>query len=126
MPQVQEVPLNFETLTELDSGKINMLVTRHLALIANDCMNRPGDKNKRKVTLEFYAEPILEEDGQCERCKIEVECKSKVPTFRSRRFEMRVTKGGFLFNKDFPSELDQPSLYDNLNAPDEKRPPSKG
>ena len=126
MPQVQEVKLNFENLTELDSGKINMLVERHLAQIASDCINRPADETKRKVVLEFFAEPIPEEDGQCERAKIEIECRSKVPVYRSRRFEMRVSKGGFLFNKDFPGELDQPSLYDNLSPPDDKKPPAKG
>lgn len=112
MPRVEEVQLNFANLTELDSGKINLLVQKHLALVAQDCMNRPGDKTKRKVVLEFYAEPILEEDGQCERCKLEIECKSKVPTFRSRRFEMRVSKGGFLFNKDFPDAIDQAPLFE--------------
>jgi hypothetical protein len=111
MPQVEEVPLDFENLAELDNHKISMLLTRHLALISQDCINRPGDKTKRKVVLEFYAEPTQDDDGSCDGVHMEIECRSKVPTFRSKRFMMKASRNGFLFNRDFPDAIDQPPLF---------------
>lgn len=111
MSQTREVPLAFSTLVDLDSGRIDKLLAMHLARIAQDCMNRPGDKTKRKVTLEFEVSPVEDpETRECEHCKVAIECKSKVPTYRSKVFQMRVTKGGLLFNKDFPDSLHQAPL----------------
>ncbi len=111
MPRVETVQLDFRSLADLHDERIAKLLRLHLQKIAQDCMDRPGDPAKRKVTLEFIAEPVLDEHGQCETVKLEIECKSKVPTFRSKKFEMRVTKAGFLFNKDFPDDIDQPALF---------------
>lgn len=112
MATINEVQLNFENLVELDEGRINRLLMRHIQRISQDCMDRPTDKTKRKVILEFTAEPVYDPDTrECESVKVEIECKSKVPVFRSKTFQMRVTKAGLRFNPDFPDQLDQPSLY---------------
>jgi len=106
----ETVVLNFSSLNDLHDGRIARLLTQHLKRIAEDCMDRPGDKTKRKVQLEFIAEPIPDDDGGCDHVNLEIECRSKVPTYRSKKFEMRVSKGGFLFNKDFPDAIDQQGL----------------
>jgi len=113
MTQVQQVPLSFSSLSELDDGRIDRLMMMHIRRIAADCMDRPGDKNKRKVTLDFHVEPVIDDDGQCEYTKVQIECRSKVPTYRSKPYEMRVSKAGLLFNQDFPDSLDQPPLFQN-------------
>src|ERR1051326_1639324 len=110
MPRVEQVQLNFKSLADLHDGRIAKLLEKHLARIAQDCMGRPGDNSKRGVERKFSAEPVLDPAGQCETVKLEIECNSKVPTYRSKPFEMRVTKGGFLFNRDFPDSLDQQPL----------------
>lgn len=112
MPRVQEVQLSFDSLADLDDGRINKLLLQHISRVAQDCMNRPGDKTKRTVSLDFHVVPTIDpETRECEQVKVEIEAKSKVPTYRSKTYEMRVTKTGLLFNKDFPDALDQPPLF---------------
>lgn len=103
--------LSFETLPALDE-KLVLLLRKHLANVAQDCISRPGDETARKVCLEFIFKPTRDPDtGECDVVNCEVECKSKVPIYRSRVYPMRVHKSGFLFNRDFPEELDQPPLF---------------
>jgi hypothetical protein len=111
MPRIQEVPVDFGNLSHLDNGKMDQLLRSQLALISRDCINRPSEKKKRKISLVFTAEPVMDPDsGDCERVKLVVECRSRVPDFRSRAYEMRPTNQGFHFNRDFPDELDQQPL----------------
>jgi len=110
MPR-NEVQLGFDSLVELDNGVIDGTLKKHLAAIAADCINRPSDDSKRKVTLEFTVEPVFDHQTlSCETCKVEIECKSKVPVHRSKPYEMRVTRSGLLFNQDFPDSLQQGAL----------------
>lgn len=111
MPHVQEVDLTFESLHDLDNGRIAALLKRHLANVAQDCMNRPSDEAARKVTLDFVFKATMDPDSrECERVWCEVECKSKVPVYRSKPIEMRVHRTGFTYNRDFPDTLDQAPL----------------
>ena len=103
--------LSFDSLAELDDGRINRLVKHHLARIASDVIDRPADKTARKVTIDFIVKPIIQPDGECDEAAVEIECKSKIPTYRTKKYTMRATKGGLAFNRDFPDELDQTSLY---------------
>lgn len=105
-----EVPVGFESLAELDNGKLDLLLRNHLALIARDCINRPHEKKRRKVTLVFQAVPDL--DGEACTVKLNVQCRSRVPDFQSREYEMRPANNGFHFNRDFPDSLDQQPLFD--------------
>lgn len=111
---VQHVDLTFESLEELDNGRIAVLLKRHLANIAQDCMNRPTDASKRKVALEFNFTPIPDpETRECDSVAVEIECRSKVPVYRSRVFQMSVHRTGFVFNRDFPDHLDQQPLFED-------------
>lgn len=103
--------LDFSSLAQIDNGKVDTLLRVHLARIAQDCMDRPGDKTERKVTLEFLCEPILDDDGGCDYVKLKLNCASKLPVYKTREYEMRVSKGGFLFNVDAPDAIDQHPLF---------------
>jgi hypothetical protein len=111
MPRIQEVELDFSTLAQLDESRVNKLLAVHLARIAQDCINRPGDKSPRKVSLEFAVVPVLDPEGFCESVRLSIERKSKVPTYRTKSYEMRVGTRGFAFNVDFPDTLDQAPLF---------------
>lgn len=105
--------LTLETLNELDP-RIELLVKKHLRHIAADCMARPTEKNKRRLMLEFFVEPVLDhETGDCVEVKLQIKAKSKVPDFQTREFPMRVDRDGFQFNRQIPEDLDQPSLFEN-------------
>lgn len=107
----QRVQLGFRTLAELADGTVDVMLQRHLQRIAQDCLDRPGDPSKRKVSLDFLCQPVIAQDGECETVKIEVECTAKVPVFRTRPYEMVPTKAGFLFNIDDPDAVDQEVLF---------------
>lgn len=119
MPKVIEVPLDFSNLKNLDDGRIDKLLKHHIGNIARDCINRPTDKSARKVTLEFIVKPQPNPEGDAETASVEVECKSKVPIYRSRRFEMRLSNNGLSFNADFPDDINQPSLFPEGEQPAE-------
>lgn len=110
---IQEMNLTFKSLESLYDGRIAMLLKRHMAMVAQDCINRPSDKTKRKVTLEFCFQPIPNPDdaSDCDRVDCEVECKSKLPVYRSRPIQMRPHNSGFIFNQDFPEDINQQSLF---------------
>lgn len=105
--------LSFDGLAKLDDEKVSKMLLFHLQRIAQDCVARPGEKAKRKVTLEFLATPLIADDGGCESAHITVEVKSKIPTHHSKPYEMEVNNKGFRFNEDFPQELDSQSLFPN-------------
>lgn len=112
MSKVIEVDLNFSNLKHLDEGRIDKLLMHHLGNIARDCINRPNDKKEREVHLVFRAKPEPDPDtGDAVSAAVEIECKSKVPVYRSRKFQMRLKNGGFTYNQDFPDDLKQPSLF---------------
>lgn len=113
MARIQERDLTFDSLEDLSDGRIAMLLKRHFTQVSGDCMNRPNDKTKRKVILEFSFTPVPDHDdlSVCERVDCEIECKSKVPVYRSKIIQMRPHRTGFIFNQDFPDDLNQPSLY---------------
>ncbi|TWT63161.1 hypothetical protein [Rubinisphaera italica] len=91
---IQERDLTFESLEAMSDGRIAMLLKRHLQNVAADCMNRPHDKAKRKVVLEFIFVPVPDVDDMtvCDRVDMEIECKSKVPTFRTKVIQRAVAK----------------------------------
>jgi restriction endonuclease len=105
--------LDFVSMPQLADGKVNKLLQRHLQRAAEDCMDRPGDKSARKVVIEYVFVPQVGQDGDCEKVICEVECKTKVPVYRSVPIQMRPTKGGFLFNPDFADDLDAQSLFED-------------
>jgi hypothetical protein len=116
MARLTELQLDFTNLAKLDNGRVDRLLRFHLQRIAQDCLSRPGDANNRKVTLEFSVKPMCSPDGECEGVHVEIEAKSKTPVYRTKKYEMRVSNSGLLFNADFPDSINQQSL---LHAEDD-------
>ncbi len=111
MARIQEVQLDFSNLSELDNGRVDRLLRFHLQRMSADLLSRPREKGKRKVTLEFSIVPVCNDEGECETAMVEIEAKGKVPLYRTKAYEMRVTNNGLLFNRDFPDAIEQPSLF---------------
>jgi hypothetical protein len=109
---VQLAKLNFASLAQLDDGQINNLLMLHLQRAAQDCVNRPGEKAKRKITFDFEITPRMDPStGECDDVHIEILAKTKIPTYRSKTYQMQVSSKGVFFNQDFPEALDQQSLF---------------
>jgi len=117
---ITELKLSFATLAKLDNGKADRLFQYHLQKVAADMAARPGDATVRKVTFELILKPICDADtGDIEGAAVEIECKSKVPIFRTRKYQMKVQQNGLLFNADFPDQPNQPSVLQGLENPNE-------
>lgn len=107
MAKINFVPLNLETLHELGDGELGVLIRNQLQRIARDCVDRPHDKTKRTVTLEITAIPVVSPQGEFTHSNMEIECKAKIPVFRTAPYQMKADMNGFKFNGDFPSEVGQ-------------------
>jgi hypothetical protein len=107
MPQVKMVQLNLETLHDMGHGELGILIRNQLQRIARDCVDRPHDKTKRKVTIEISATPVINPQGEFTHTVVEIESKAKIPVHRSSPYQMQADMNGFKFNGDFPDSLAQ-------------------
>jgi len=111
MAEVKLAGLSLNTLATLEP-RIETVFQRHLANIAQDCMNRPGEKTSRKIILEMEITPVMDPDtNDCDYCKITVKAKSKVPVHQTKAFQLSPNKTGFQFNSEVPENLKQPGLF---------------
>lgn len=116
---VQTVDVDFRALHELEGGRYATLLRHHLANLARDCMDRPGDDKERVLTIQFRMKPEMDEDTRdCEKVNMTIEMKSKVPVFRTKKFQLRPHAKGFMINRDFPDDIDQPSLFPEADVDD--------
>lgn len=111
MASVERLQLSIQSLDELDNGIVALQFLKHLQRAAADCLDRPGDKTKRKVTLEFTFSPAADQSGSADTADCVAEIKSKIPVHRSRTYEMGLSKAGFTFNRDVPESLNQGVLF---------------
>ena len=102
--------LRLDTLGTVDA-RIEKLFQKHLAHIVRDCEDRPSDTGERTITLQFAVTPCLNPDTrECDEVGIAIQCKSSVPKFHTKPFQMRVEQGSLLFNADAPDALRQQIL----------------
>jgi len=83
---------NLGVLNGIDSGKIGLAWDRFVSQATDDCMDRPGEKGARKVTLTMIVKPDIEEGGQCETVLTGFEVTSSLPKMRSRAYSMEPRK----------------------------------
>lgn len=101
---VQLEALTLATLQTLDP-RIEALFQRQMQILSSDCMNRPREKGKRKLTFELICEPVPDpETGECDEVKVSIDAHSSVPRFRTRPYPMQPTKAGLKFNAEVPDE----------------------
>lgn len=108
-----KVILSTDTLDQLDNGKISAAFRKELQRVAQDLMDRPGDKSVREVHMTMRIAPVANDAGVCEEANVEIEIKSKVPPRRSRVYSMGVTpaaKGQIMFNPASDENINQKSL----------------
>lgn len=107
--------LTFKSLADLDGGKIGKAFAIHARKLTDDCIDRPGSKAPRKLSIELIVTPVLDPNtGECDDVNIEAEIGSKVPKHRSRPINCQVrktSKGGQLVFNDFSLDnVDQRTL----------------
>jgi len=109
--------LNMETLKDLDHGAVMEAfqgAVRHAVL---DCMDRPGMKAARKITLQLNLTPvarITDNTIDCEGCKGTCVCRVKIPDRETQAMDFGVQQSGdLIFNPDSPTNHRQTTLLDD-------------
>jgi hypothetical protein len=110
MPLVQ---FDIANIGDLDDGRVSVAFAHELRRAVMDCMDRPGDKKPRSVTLEFRLTPVVGEEGQCDGAEGEFEIKSKVPTRKSKTYSFSTNrKGHLIYSSNNPEDIDQATFDD--------------
>ena len=107
MPDIVYVPLDFESLGDLVDGKVAAMFAVHLKRVAADCIDRPGEKEKRVVNLKFEFVPVMNQEGYADVSEAQVSCTSKLPTHRTTPIQLRLNPQGFIMNKHAPDSVHQ-------------------
>lgn len=103
--------LSLETMSLVDHGKIAAALDLHLKRCSQDCIDRPGDANPRKVALTINLKPKLQQDGDVTDVYAEFEIASTVPKHRSRPIHLMPRHGGHLvFSPDSQDNAEQMTL----------------
>lgn len=110
--------LDLASLNDLDDGRVAVAFMHELKRAVSDCIDRPGDKNARTVSLELKITPVVDADsGQCEEAHGEFQIKSKVPQRKSKTYSFGIRKGGMLaFNSNSPEQVDQRTIFDGKES----------
>lgn len=107
MPRVK---VGLANLQEIDDGLTVRLFDRALKQVVADCVDRPGDKKARTVTLELAIVPQAT-DGVCETVLMESTVKSKIPAPRTKQYQVDVKGDGTLIvNPASPDDVRQRTL----------------
>jgi hypothetical protein len=107
------VSLSINSLAELDGGKVSAAFLHDLRRIIQDCIDRPGDKTARTITLEFSAKPQVGQELVCEGVEGKFRIKSRIPERKTKAYHFQTDRsGGLFFNANNPSNPDQTTIDD--------------
>lgn len=106
--------LDLENLKVLDDGRLAAAFEQELRHVVLDLMDRPGDDRERSVTWKVKLKPVCDEDGHCERVNVQVDIGSKLPSRKSRVYDMQARKSArgpmLVFNEMSLDNVDQGTL----------------
>lgn len=116
--------LSFETLGDLDKGRLGKVLEKHIKTVKQDCYNRPCDASgkpaDREILIKLKITPRLERGdlGEVNLAGVtcETEIASKIPKHVSNPVKMNVSNDGLFFNPDDNTNPDQMSLLDGVDA----------
>ncbi len=99
------------SLSTMDGERIAIAFEQALKRVVQDCDDRPGEKKERTVTLTLAVKPVLDSDGMCEDCNVQVAVTDSVPKRKSKVYNMTVRKGGHLvYNNESLDNVDQETM----------------
>ena len=107
--------LTLEKLMEdLDGGRVGVAFQQQIKRVVNDMADRPRDEKERKVTLEFKAVPVMDDQGFLDEVKGKFHVTSSVPKLRSKEysFGFRKSKTGpmLVFNDLSDDDVNQKTI----------------
>lgn len=103
---------NLNSLGELDSGRVGVAFEQALSRLISDLRDRPGDGAKRNLTLDIAMTPVVDDGGNLTSAKVQCLVKDKIPTRKSRVYDMQATRKGLHFNELSPDDHRQLTIDD--------------
>lgn len=111
--------LDLENLKVLDDGRLAAAFEQELKHVVLDLMDRPGDDRERSVSFKVKFKPICDEAGQCESVNVQLDIGSKLPSRKSRVYDMKARKSQrgpmLVFNEMSLDNADQTTIFDDLD-----------
>jgi len=114
-------PFNAEAVLNLDHGALHAEVNRRLAFLIKDINDRPMDASgkatkARKLKIEITLTPVIEFDKQTETKRlqsisVEPSIDGTCPSVIGGKTDVRITKGGAVYNAALPQTFDQSPLF---------------
>lgn len=95
----RNVPLDLQSLADVDDGALGVLVKKSLLNACRDCVDRPTDKSWRKVTIMLDFRPVAN-GPHLKHVEFVSECKTKIPSYRTAPSVARATMNGFTVPED--------------------------
>lgn len=106
--------LTVDSLTRIDFGSVAEAFKSHIGRLVKDCVDRPGVKAVRKVTLELKLTSVAEVHGNtidCVGAKGVFRIKSSIPEHETQAIDFGVrADGSLVFNEDSPRDHRQATL----------------
>jgi len=104
-------------LNQVDFGKAHVAFAKCLETVIRDCLDRPGDKSTRKVSLHMKIKPVMAQDGDVVDCEVGFEIVAKLPAYQTAARPYAVDRGGrLIFNPDAPENPEQTTIMDGEEA----------
>lgn len=105
--------LKLETLKDLDFGRPAVAFEQGLADAVRDCVDRPGDKRPRRVTLDLIIAPVPDDTGVCDSVTGEFKIKTTLPHRQTKPYSFGLNRQGKLFFSEYaPENVDQATIDD--------------
>lgn len=109
------IELNLTSLNELDEGRVATAFIHELKRVVLDCMDRPGDKSARTVSLVFKLAPVIADDGSCESADGEFAIHSSTPKRKSKTYNFAVNKKGHLGYSQHSEDNVMQTTFDDVS-----------
>jgi len=109
--QVQ-YPTSFDVkdIMTMDDGRIGEAVRQKLKQILDDCEDRPAVNKPRRVQIQLFVTPVMDQHGNLDNVKIGFHVDTKFPAQQSREYQMLYKGGSLLFNELSPENPSQATI----------------
>lgn len=121
---MRQHPLSLANIDKLDLGTVDAVFKATLKRVVSDLNDRPNDKTKRKIKIEFGLVPVPDSAGRdLEEVGVEVTVTDSLPKTKTKTFRMLPkADGSLVFNADFSGEPHQEPMFprDRPTSPSDK------
>lgn len=98
------------SLAKMDDGRLAIVFAHALKRIEDDCRDRPGVVDPRKITLNAILAPQVDQSGNLVSIDVKFEVNETIPKRSTQTYNMAVTRAGILYNEMSPDDVNQATL----------------